>query len=348
MKNYIAKSIRAKGIISAIIILCVACIMSFLITTLVFRIFVRLGIITKYTHASMGIYSLIALVLCAVIGSLLLFLALNKIAKPIIHISDCAKKVASGDFSVRVKHSGKDEIGTLADNFNSMVDGLSKMEYLRKDFMSSVSHEFKTPIAAIQGFAELICDDSLTASERLEYSSILKEETARLSKLCSNMLRLSGLDSGTVVLKPTHFALDEQIRKVIVLLADLWQEKNLTIDTNLEKINFYGDEELLHQVWLNLLDNAIKFSEKSGSIKVSCAKLGDNAVICINNMGKIIDEQNKQRIFEKFFQCDKSHSQSGNGLGLSIVKRIVDISGGEISFESSSQKGTTFEVIIKK
>ena len=347
MKNRIVKSIRAKGTIAAIIILCTSCILSFLITMFVFWGSIKLGIVTEFTHASMGLFSLVALILSALIGSLLLFLALNRITKPIIHISDCAKKVTSGDFSVRVKHTSKDEIGTLADNFNSMVDGLSKMEYLRKDFMSSVSHEFKTPIAAIQGFAELISDDNTMFDERLEYSRILKEETTRLSKLCSNMLRLSGLDSGTMVLKPVRFSLDEQIRKVIVLLADLWQEKNLTIDTDLEKIDFYGDEELLHQVWLNLLDNAIKFSEKSGNVSVSCAKAGEFAVVCINNMGKIIDEQNKERIFEKFYQCDKSHSQSGNGLGLSIVKRIVDISGGEISFESSTQNGTTFKVIIK-
>ncbi len=347
MKNYFSKSIRVKGIIYAIIILCAACIISFLITTFGFWISIKLGIVTEYTHASMGIFSLISLILCAVIGSLLLFLALNRITKPIIHISNCAQKVASGDFSARVNHSGKDEIGTLSANFNSMVDGLSKMEYLRKDFMSSVSHEFKTPIAAIQGFAELICDDNLTTAERLEYSRILKEETTRLSKLCSNMLRLSGLDSGTVALRPTHFALDEQLRKVIVLLADLWLEKDLTIDTDLKKIDFYGDEELLHQVWLNLLDNAIKFSGKSGIVSVSCIKSSDLVVICINNMGKIIDEQNKQRVFEKFYQCDKSHSQSGNGLGLSIVKRIVDISGGEISFESNAQNGTTFEVKMK-
>ncbi len=198
------------------------------------------------------------------------------------------------------------------------LDELSKMEYLRKDFMSSVSHEFKKPIAAIQGFAELKCDGNVTAAELLEYSRILKEQTTRLSKLCSNMLRLSGLDSGTVVLKPVRFSLDERIRKVIILLADLWQEKNLTIDTDLEKIDFYGDEELLHQIWLNLLDNAIKFSDKKGTVTITCVKSDHIVVLRITNLGNIIYEQSKQRIFEKFYQCDKSHSQSGTTFEVKI------------------------------
>lgn len=347
MKKRLLKSIRAKGTLAAIGILWFSCFVTFLIISLIFWLTEHFGWVDEYSHGSMKIFAHLALLLCVVIGSVLLFLALNRITKPIIYMSECAKAVASGDFTVRIETKSQDEIGTLAQNFNSMVEGLSKMEYLRKDFMSSVSHEFKTPIAAIEGFAELLCDDQLPSCDRLEYSGILKEETTRLSRLCSNMLRLSGLDSGTVVLKPRLFSLDEQLRKTVVLLADLWQDKEITIKADLEKVNFFGDDELLQQVWLNLLENAIKFSEVKGKVMISCKKVNERILVGVNNKGKMIEAQDKERIFEKFYQGDKSHGESGNGLGLSIVKRIVTLSQGDIDFESDEENGTTFVVTLK-
>lgn len=215
---------------------------------------------------------------------------------------------------------------------------------LRKDFVSNVSHEFKTPITSIKGFAKLIRDGQLSNDQLLEYSDIIVNESERLSLLSSNLLKLSELDSKMIREQSTSFSLDEQIRKTILILEVQWSKKEIEFDIDLEQISITGDEHLLQEVWLNLIQNAIKFSNQNGIIKIGLYKNGDMVKVIITDHGIGIAEEDKQRIFERFYKGDKSRSKDGNGLGLVIAKKIVELSGGKLFFESELGKGTTFTV----
>lgn len=280
------------------------------------------------------------------IGALLISLSGKRAVKPILELTSATKEVAKGNFDIQVENKSSDEIGQLTQNFNKMTRELKNIEYLRKDFISSVSHEFKTPIASIQGFAKLLQNDNLTDEEKQEYTSIIVEETTRLSNLSSNILKLSKLENQEILEKKVEFSLDEQIRKSILLLEHQWGKKNIEFDIKLEKIRYLGDEELLQQVWINLLSNAIKFSYENGIINVTLKQTDSDIKVNITDYGIGMGEETRVRIFEKFYQGDKSHSYEGNGLGLPLVKRILDICGGSICMESDLNKGTVFTVSL--
>jgi len=288
----------------------------------------------------------IALVLLSIllITCTVLALASGRMLKPILKLTAATQKVAKGDFDVSVEPGRNDEIGILIKNFNQMAKELGSMEYLQKDFMRNVSHEFKTPIASIQGFAKLLQNEELTREERLEFSRIILEETERLSKLSSNILRLSRLENQKELNTKKEFLLDEQIRTAIVLLEPKWSQKELNFKVRMDKTAYTGDEELLQQVWVNLIENAVKFSGRSGTIEVSVSKTERFAEARIKDGGIGMDEETKQRIFERFYQGNTSHADEGSGLGLSIVKRILELSGGEIQVKSSPGQGTEFLV----
>jgi signal transduction histidine kinase len=220
------------------------------------------------------------------------------------------------------------------------------MEYLRKDFMSNVSHEFKTPIASIQGFVEIIKDENLSREKFDEYTDIILEETKRLNNLSSNILRLSRLDNQLIQNKKTCFSLDEQLRRTLLLFEEQWSKRNLELEINLEKVIYEGYEELVQQIWINLIGNAIKFSYDYGSIYISLKEEPKAVVIEIRDEGIGISEESKERIFEKFYQGDTSRSEAGNGLGLAIVKKIIEICDGTIVFESKAGEGTRFTVTL--
>jgi signal transduction histidine kinase len=277
-----------------------------------------------------------------------MFFATKFISKPIKHISDITKEISKGNFEVKIQNKRTDEIGILAKNFNLMTEELKNIEYLRKDFMRNVSHEFKTPIASIQGFAEIIKDRNLPTEKFDEYTDIIIEETRRLINLSTNILRLSKLDNQLIQNKNTNFSLDEQIRRTILLFEDQWSKKNIELEINLEKVNYVGDEELIQQLWINLIGNAIKFSYDYGTIYITLKNYDRAIGVEIKDEGIGISEEGKKRIFEKFYQGDSSHSKMGNGLGLPIVKRIIEICNGTISFVSKEGTGTCFTVTLPK
>jgi signal transduction histidine kinase len=290
----------------------------------------------------------LTILLCAVIGSILIAFASKYISKPIKAISDTAIQVAKGNFDVDIKYDSQDEIGTLAKNFNLMVRELKSMEYLRKDFMSNVSHEFKTPIVSIQGFAELIKNKELPPEKFEEYTDIIIEEAKRLNNLSANMLRLSRLDHQIIQNSKTSFSLDEQIRKTILLLEEYWSRKNIKLSIDLGKISYEGDEELIQQIWINLIGNAIKFSAEQGTVYVTLKEAINSIVVEIKDEGIGMPEEIQLHVFEKFYKGDPSRTDSGNGLGLAIVKRIVEICEGNISFQSKDGAGTSFTVSLPK
>jgi len=301
-------------------------------------------------HQSNNIFKLVAsrvgltLASYIFIGTLLITV-LGKIAvRPILKLTEATKEVAKGNFEIQVEIESNDEIGQLTKNFNKMTRELKGIEYLRKDFINSVSHEFKTPIASIQGFAKLLQKGNLSEEEKQEYTNIIVEETSRLSNLSSNILKLSKLENQEMIDRKAIFSLDEQIRRSILLLEHEWSKKNICFDIELDSVKFPGDEELLQQVWINLLGNAIKFSNDNSSITVRLHGSASFVKVKITDTGIGMSEEIQPRIFEKFYQGHKSHSYDGNGLGLPLVKRILDLCDGKIHVQSSLGKGSTFIV----
>lgn len=266
----------------------------------------------------------------------------NKAMKPIVQLNNATQEVAKGNFDIFVVNDSQDEIGQLTESFNKMAKELKSIEYLRKDFVSNVSHEFKTPISSILGFAKLLENRNLTEEEKKEYLEIIVEESERLSNLSTNILKLSKLESQDIVFNKAEYSLDEQIRRVILLLEPKWCEKNIDFDIDMENISFLADEDLMQQVWINLLNNAIVYSYQNGviHIKMYKQKEEEKAVIIIKDEGIGMDKHTKDRMFEKFFKGDTSHSKEGAGLGLALVKRIIDLHQGVIEVESEPGNGT--------
>ena len=276
------------------------------------------------------------------IGILLIILLARSVVKPILRLNTATKEVAKGNFDIQVKTKSKDEIGQLTENFNKMTRELKNIDYLRKDFISNVSHEFKTPIASIQGFAKLLQSTDLSEEERKEYTSIIVEETNRLSNLSANMLKLSKLENQEILEEGNMFSLDEQIRKSILLLVYEWNKKNIEFDLELERIDYHANEDLLQQVWINLISNAIRYSKPDSKIKITLQETESNIEVKIKDNGIGISEEAMDRIFEKFYQEDESHNNTGNGLGLPLVKTILDLYNANISVESKINEGSTF------
>lgn len=269
--------------------------------------------------------------------------------KPINEISRAARKVAGGDFTVRVrpqrKDGKKDELEVLIDDFNKMTEELSTVEILKSDFIANVSHEMKTPLAIIQGYASALRDDKLPNEEKEEYVETIIDTSKKLSQLVTNVLRLNKLEIQEII-DSNHYSLDEQIRCCIVALEDKFNEKNIEIYIDLDEVTFDSDEGLLEIVWNNLLTNAIKFTNPNGSVSVELKKYDEGVVVIISDTGCGMSEETVRHIFDRFYQGDTSRSKEGNGLGLSLTKRVVELVGGAIEVNSVPGKGTTFKVTL--
>lgn len=277
--------------------------------------------------------------------SVFTFYAGGRIVRPLTGLSQAMQRVSKGDFSVRMAVKKDDELGLLASNFNRMVKELGSIEYLQKDFISNVSHEFKTPIAAISGYAKLLQSPELDETEKKEYTDIIISESQRLSHLSQNLLRLSKIENQSFLKNIAAFSLDEQLRMAVVVLEPEWAKKNIEWDLELDEMDYEGEAELLNQVWLNLLSNAIKFSSPGGRIWVKLYQT-DFVKVKIRDEGIGMDAKVQERIFEKFYQGDASRAEEGNGLGLPLVKRIVELSGGSIHVKSAPGEGATFTVAL--
>ncbi|MGB4660934.1 MAG: HAMP domain-containing sensor histidine kinase [Mobilitalea sp.] len=306
-----------------------------------------------------GVAVVMCLIVCAftmILGGVALWHEALYVTNPIKKISEGVKKVSDGDFSVQIKftksHKTKkkklysDEIDDLACNFNKMASELNEMDYMRKDFMSNVSHEIKTPVAAITGFSEILLDGGLEETEQKEYLTYLNLESLRLSRLCDNMLRMSRLDHQIIVDRNQKVMVDEQLRSCIINLGEKWSEKGIEFDLQLDKCEIFSDYDLLFQIWTNLIDNAIKFSKQGGTIWINAGMEGDFLNVTIRDAGIGISAEKQNKIYDKFYQSEESHKKQGSGLGLSIVKRILELLEGSISHVSEEGQGTTMTVRI--
>lgn len=289
---------------------------------------------------------IVAIATVIAIGTILSSYVGKRFLKPIRSLVSATEKISKGDFTVQVKTPSNRELRELVNNFNRMTKSLGSIDTLGKDFLNNVSHEFKTPIASIRGFATLLKDDDISAQEREEYLDIIINESDRLSQLSSNILSLSRLENQTVLTDCSEFSLDEQLRRVILTLEPQWSEKRIDVEVKLEPVTILANEELLWQAWMNIIGNAVKFTPEDGWIGISLTTESDNAVVKISDNGIGMNEEQSKRVFDKFYQCDKSHSGLGNGLGLSLAKRIIDLSEGGITVESEEGKGSAFTVSL--
>lgn len=266
------------------------------------------------------------------------------ILRPLKNLNDAMQKVENGDFTARVQvPPGEGDYTALYKNFNRMAEELQGTELFRKDFINNFSHEFKTPIVSIRGFAkQLQLDDSLTEEQKREYIEFIVSESDRLSGLSNNILLLTKLENQQYVTEQSCFYIDEQIRHALLIFEKQWSEKELDLQLEMEEISYETDEGILLQVWINLLSNAVKFSPQGGKLTVSLKREQGKVVAEISDEGPGISSEEAARIFDKFYQIDRSHTTEGNGLGLALVKQIATLLGAEIRLESIPQKGTTF------
>ena len=270
----------------------------------------------------------------------------HKLSANVTNLMDGLRAVAGGDYSVRLKTDKHQLLDDLCEDFNRMAEELQSVRTLREDFVNSYSHEFKTPITAIKGFAELLSEPDITEEERQQYLHIIQEESARLAELTNRTLLLTKLESQRFVPDQTTFPLDEQIRRCAILLSHSWEEKNLTFSAELEVVDCTGSEELLRQVWINLLNNAIRYTPAGGEIGVELKKAGNEAAVRVWDTGAGMTAEVQAHVFEKYYQGDPAGKKQGLGLGLSIVHRIVELSGGRIEVASQPQQGSSFTVYL--
>lgn len=274
------------------------------------------------------------------------------VERPMERILQATQRLTQGDFSARIQplHGLElmNEFDVIIADFNKMAEELSSIETLRTDFIASVSHELKTPLAVMQNYATMLQAPNLTEAQRVEYTRAIADASRRLSELITNILRLNKLENQNIFPDVTQYNLGEQLRECVLALEDSWEKKNLQLEIAIDDVQVEADAELLTLVWNNLLSNAIKFTDDGGAIAVTVTETGRWAVVSIADTGCGISAEVGQHIFEKFYQGDSSHATQGNGLGLALVKRIVNIIGGEISVESAVGVGSTFTVRLPK
>ena len=290
--------------------------------------------------------AVIAVFCMLVAGSITFLVIADIIVKPISRLTKATNELSKGNYRVRVNYTGDDEIARLNRSFNLMAQQLAKQDETRQQFISDVSHEFQTPLTAIQGFATILKNEKLPDEQRQKYADIILFHSKRLSTLSKNMLQLTILDGEDVKLEMSEFSLSEQLKRVVETQLGLASSKNIEIEMNLPKndVMIEGDEARLEQVWINLVNNAIKYTNDDGVVTISVKKTTKDVEVSIEDTGVGMSKEAISHIFERFYRQDKSRSVEGNGLGLSIVKRIVDLHQGVIDVSSREDGGSRFTV----
>ena len=274
------------------------------------------------------------------------------VERPTKIITEATEKIMSGDFSVRIKpmqSSGMEGFNQIAEAINQMAEELGSVETLRTDFIANVSHEMKTPLAVMQNYGTLLQATDLPDEKRIEYAKGVTDASRRLAEMMTNILKLNRLENQQIFPEITEFDLGEQLCECLLQFENVWEKKNIEIDTDIaEDIKVAADAELLSLVWNNLFSNAFKFTDEGGTVSLSLSATEHHAIIKVKDTGCGMTAEVGAHIFEKFYQGDTSHSAQGNGLGLALVKRVIDIMQGEIGVESTVGIGTTFTVKIRR
>lgn len=305
---------------------------------------------TEIMFWEMRVFQGILLVLMLALAFLFILISTRFIVQPLVRLREATRKIAAGNYHIKLKVNRTDEIGRLATDFMKMSKSLEQTEAKRQEFVSNVSHEIQSPLTTIQGFSQALQEEKMSHEERMHYLSIIEKESRRLSSLSKQLLTLSLLDREQVLSEKTVYNLSEQLKDVIMTMEWQWQEKNLTVDLDLGSIEVEGERRLLHQVWMNLLSNAIRYTPAGGRIFMQAKEYEESIEVIISDTGIGIAEEHLLRIFERFFIVDtaRTRTKSSTGLGLSIVKKIIELHEGTIMVDSEKDKGTSFTVSLPK
>ena len=288
------------------------------------------------------------LIACTIIGTGAAAIFTKWILAPLNEMIEATERISKGDFKIHIQEpfDEKSDFGILQRSFNHMARELDGIEMFRKDFINNFSHEFKTPIVSIQGFAHQLQAGGLTPEEEREYIRIKAAESDRLAKMSTNILLLSKLENQAIVTEQTEFWLDEQLRTCLVLLEKQWGAKGIELNIDLEAVKYRSNEDMLSQLWLNLFSNAIKFTPEGGTVSGRLKASSDHITVQISDTGIGMTDETRAPIFDKFFQGDTSHAGAGNGIGLTIVSRILYLCKGSVDVTSEIGRGSTFTVTL--
>lgn len=311
--------------------------------------------ILEYFHnqigAMVGVLACYLVFVCGVLSGLLWLLWKRTTDKPLRKIKRAARRVAAGDFSVQIEPTRKDkkknELDLLIDDFNTMTRELAGNEILKNDFVSNVSHEIKTPLSVIQSYTKALRNGYVPPEQQEQYWDTILYATEKLNTMVTNILKLSKLENQQIFPEPETYQLGEQLRRCALSFMNKWQSKDIEFEIDVADIAVHYDASLLDLVWNNLLSNAIKFTDKGGHISLTSKVVGNTVLVTVKDSGCGMDAETCKRIFEKFYQGDASHASEGNGLGMALAKKVVDIAGGKISVESTPGKGTVFTAELK-
>jgi signal transduction histidine kinase len=340
------KRIQTKFVLLLVLTVIAASLLATLLSFFISGILATRGISGAF-YLRFALKEILTPVFTVLIAAMIIAKISRKAVSPIVELSNATKQIASGKFDITLNClERKDEFGQLTQNFMLMAQELKTNQYLAKDFISNVSHEFRTPLAVISGYTKLLDSDQITEKERHDYFLKIQSETERLIKLVTNILNLSKLDNRKIPEQPKRFSLDEQIRQAVLSLDPQWRVKGIRLNLDLPEINYYGNEDLLAQVWSNILDNAVKFTGVNGTINVHMHVDGHMVIVEIADNGIGMDAATQKRSFERFYQGDSSHSDQGNGLGLALVKQILEVIGADISIDSELGIGSVFTVSL--
>ena len=286
-----------------------------------------------------------------IIGGISTFFSSRLPLKPVNEIINKMNRLAAGDFKTRLGFgntmSAHPAVKELTTSFNTMAEELENTELLRNDFINAFSHEFKTPIVSITGLANLLESGDITEEQRVQYARAIREESMRLSSMASNVLCLTKVENQTILTDVSRFNMSEQVRSAVLLLEEKWTGKNIDLQLDFDEYMIEANEEMLMQVWINLIDNAVKFVPRCGTVELEVYDTGNNLCVKVSNTGNDIPLEKQEKLFAKFYQADESHTTQGNGIGLAIVKRIVELHNGSVSVKSANGI-TTFTVMLPK
>ncbi len=310
------------------------------------------GLLSRWTaHISLLRFFLVIAAMSLVCGTLIALFLGSVPLRSMNKMTEGLHRLASGDYKAHIEPKGFlcmiAPVRDMVESFNATAAELEGTEMLRSDFINNFSHEFKTPIVSIAGFAGLLKQGNLSREEQLEYLDIIESESRRLAQMATNVLDMTKVENQTILTDVTTFNLSEQLRTCVLLLERKWETKNLEMNLELEEHMISGNQELLKHVWVNLLDNAIKFSPEGQTVEISAAEEEGRIAVSICNTGSFIPKEQQEAIFRKFYQADRSHNTEGNGIGLAVVKRVVELHGGTVAVESNPSF-TKFTVTLPK
>ncbi len=307
---------------------------------------IKSGLLQRSDHYGPFMPVVITLAASTIVGTFVSLIMGRFPLKPIRKVIEAINQLANGNFSARLDIVRPSEFKELSESFNRMAEELGGIELLRTDFVNNFSHEFKTPIVSVKGFAEVLKRDNLTAGERDKYLDIIIKESDRLASLATNVLNLAKIENQNILSEKQPFDLGEQVRRCIVLLQSQWEQKQIALSVDVQDVVCVGNKELFDQVWLNLFDNAIKFTPPGGTITATLTQTDQAAQFILRDSGCGISSGDLERIFDKFYQAGPTQTARGNGLGLTVARKIVELHGGSIRCDSEPNEGTEFTVTL--